>query len=93
MKHFLLTNWYKLITASAMLIFACAFFIYAVKNNSAVAGPNKPESIEQADHTPAELWFVANDSGIYAVSWNTTYRRYLCNRIFTASGTYIRPTP
>jgi len=43
---FLKENWYKLMTGTAMLIFACGFFIYAVSPSYAneISEVNKPQS-------------------------------------------------
>jgi hypothetical protein len=42
---FLKENWYKLMTGTAMLIFACGFFIYAVSPSYAneISEVNKPQ--------------------------------------------------
>ena len=39
---FLKENWYKLMTGTAMLIFACGFFIYAVSPSYASYNGNSP---------------------------------------------------
>ena len=66
MKHFLLTNWCKLSSATAMLIFACALFIFSVKSNSVIAG-DKP-TYNHSENPPEDLWIVANNNGIFEVS-------------------------
>ena len=51
MKNFLKENWFKLMTGTAMLIFACGFFIYAVSpsyaNNSNNTKEESPKSIKK----------------------------------------------
>ena len=61
---FLKENWYKLMTGTAMLIFACGFFIYAVSPSYAneTSEVNKPQ-MESDD----DAFAVA--SGGYLYSW------------------------
>ena len=61
---FLKENWYKLMTGTAMLIFACGFFIYAVSPSYAneISEVNKPQ-MESND----EAFAVA--SGGYLYTW------------------------
>ena len=45
---FLKDNWYKLMTGTAMLIFACGFFIYAVSPSYASYNGNSPSNNDYA---------------------------------------------
>ena len=45
---FLKENWYKLMTGTAMLIFACGFFIYAVGPSYASYNGNSPSNNDYA---------------------------------------------
>ena len=45
---FLKENWYKLMTGTAMLIFACGFFIYAVSPSYASYNGNSPSNNDYA---------------------------------------------
>ena len=45
---FLKENWYKLMTGTAMLIFACGFFIYAV--SPSYANYTKQETPSKSDY-------------------------------------------
>jgi hypothetical protein len=45
---FLKENWYKLMTGTAMLIFACGFFIYAVSPSYASYNGNSPSNNDHA---------------------------------------------
>ena len=62
---FLKENWYKLMTGTAMLIFACGFFIYAVSPSYAneASEVNKPQL--EGDYDNA--FSVA--SGGYLYTW------------------------
>ena len=84
MKHFLLTNWYKLTTATTMLIFACAFFFFSVKSNNVIAGDKPP--YKQNTNPPEHLWIVANNNGIFEVKWNPGLSKYECEAIFNELG-------
>lgn len=82
MKHFIVINWYRLITASAMLIFAIAFFVFVLQNNPAKAGIPASKETEQQNS-----WIVANEKGIFEVTWNKNrYPNYECNIIFNGNG-------
>ena len=61
---FLKENWYKLMTGTAMLIFACGFFIYAVSPSYAnqTSEVNKPQMESDEDG-------FAVASGGYLYSW------------------------
>jgi len=63
---FLKENWYKLMTGTAMLIFACGFFIYAVSPSYAnqTSEVNKPQ-MESNDDS------FAVASGGYLYSWSS----------------------
>ena len=50
---FLKENWYKLMTGSAMLIFACGFFIYAV--SPSYANYTKEETPSKSDYALVPL--------------------------------------
>lgn len=84
MKHFIITNWYKLTTATAMFIFACAFFVFALKDNVAIAGSNPLH--KQTENPPANVWMLANDKGIYEITWDVVFSRYKCDKIFNENG-------
>jgi hypothetical protein len=82
MRKFIIINWYRLITATAMLIFSIAFFIFVVKNNSANAGNFSDKKTQQGDR-----WIVANQKGIFEVTWNANeYPKYKCKWIFNENG-------
>ena len=63
---FLKENWYKLMTGTAMLIFACGFFIYAVSPSYAneISEVNKPEMESNDDR-------FAVASGGYLYTWDS----------------------
>ena len=63
---FLKENWYKLMTGTAMLIFACGFFIYAVSPSYAnqTSEVNKPQ-MESNDDS------FAVASGGYLYTWGS----------------------
>ena len=63
---FLKENWYKLMTGTAMLIFACGFFIYAVSPSYAneISEVNKPQM-----GSNDEVFAVAN--GGYLYTWTS----------------------
>ena len=63
---FLKENWYKLMTGTAMLIFACGFFIYAVSPSYAneTSEVNKPQMESNDDG-----FSVA--SGGYLYTWGS----------------------
>ena len=74
MRNFILQNWYRLMTAAAMLIFACAFFISILTNNVANAGtPNI-----QTPPSPANTWMVVKGNAIYEVTWDRFSDGYKC---------------
>jgi len=77
MKDFLLANWYKLITATCMLIIACGFFVFAVKHNTAKAGAPAPAIYNQATNT----WVVTMGNKFYEVTWHSLGRTYSCREI------------
>jgi hypothetical protein len=61
---FLKENWYKLMTGTAMLIFACGFFIYAVGPSYAIetSEVNKPQmESEEAVNNPSSKDFNGSD--------------------------------
>ena len=63
---FLKENWYKLMTGTAMLIFACGFFIYAVSPSYAneTSEVNKPQ-MESNDDAFSVV------SGGYLYTWHS----------------------
>ena len=77
---FLKENWFKLMTGTAMLIFACGFFIYAVSPSYAnqTSEVNKPQ-MESSDDEFAVAsggylysWGSRNDARTWAMSpWNS----------------------
>ena len=83
---FLKENWYKLMTGTAMLIFACGFFIYAVGPSYAnqTREVNKPQMESNDDafavvnngylcvwESKSEMWkFV-----IYGNDWRPKFRK------------------
>ena len=68
---FLKENWYKLMTGTAMLIFACGFFIYAVSPSYAnqTSEVHKPQ-MESND----EVFAVV--SGGYLYTWSNREDMY-----------------
>ena len=82
MKLFIIANWYRLTTASAMLIFALAFLIFVLKNNVAIAGiPANKQNEKQLEN----VWIVAKGNGIYEVTWDK-FNSYKCKMICDGSG-------
>ena len=78
MKNFIPSNWYRLITATAMLIFACAVFTSALKNNVAKAGaPNNQASTP----APADTWIVVKGNTVYEATWNRSLHNYQCRAV------------
>jgi len=73
MKHFLKTNWYKLMIGSSMFIFSIGFFINSI--SSVYAGKTDSTS-EKSDKkgrsgTPIrEYKLIGCGSGIYSVSYD-----------------------
>lgn len=74
MKHFIKTNWYKLITSTAMLIFACAIFVFAITNNVVKAGIPKTTS----DPSPSNVWMVVKGNAVYEITWDKYASVYKC---------------
>ena len=68
---FLKENWYKLMTGTAMLIFACGFFIYAVGPSYAnqTSEVNKPQ-MESND----DAYAVVNNG--YLVMWPSRHKMW-----------------
>jgi len=61
---FLKENWYKLMTGTAMLIFACGFFIYAV--SPSYANETSEENLPSADSKDLNnVTAVASDGYLY----------------------------
>ncbi len=79
MKQFIATNWYKLLTATAMLIFSCAFFVFAVRSNTAKAGT--PNALPDSAPSPANTWIVVKGDTVYEVTWDEIYRSYKCEAV------------
>ena len=63
---FLKENWYKLMTGTAMLIFACGFFIYAVSPSYAnqTSEVNKPK----VDYTKDDVVVLTSNGYLYVWS-------------------------
>ena len=63
---FLKENWYKLMTGTAMLIFACGFFIYAVSPSYAneISEVNKPK----VDYTKDDVVVLTSNGYLYVWS-------------------------
>lgn len=84
MKQFISKNRYSVMTATAMLLFTCLVFVFAVKNNVAKAGiPAK--NIKQ----PESIWVVANGKGIYQVTFHTNadgVTTHSCEQLFDENG-------
>ncbi len=74
MKHFIATNWYRLITATAILIFACTVFVFAITNNVVKAGVPGAAS----DPSPANVWMVVKGNAVYEVTWDRFKKEYNC---------------
>jgi len=70
---FLKDNWYKLMTGTAMLIFACGFFIYAVGPSYAnqTSEVNKPQMEGVEDYVA-----VVSDGYIYTWEWREHMMRW-----------------
>jgi len=78
MKQFIITNWYKLMTASAMLVFALSFFVFVIKNNVAKAGvPNTPP----AAPSPSNTWMVVKGNTVYEVTWDRFTNSFKCEPV------------
>lgn len=83
MKHFITANWYRLLMVTSLLIFSTAFFISVIKNNVAIAGT--PTKLTK--EPPENRWIVANEKGIFEVTWDkTSYPYYKCDKIFDENG-------
>ncbi len=82
MKHFIAANWYRLLVATSLFIFSISFFISTIKNNVAKAG--SPTG-NLAKEPPANVWIIANDKGIYEITWDR-FNKYECTKIFTENG-------
>ena len=87
---FLKENWYKLMTGTAMLIFACGFFIYAVGPSYAnqTSEVNKPQMESNDDGfavvtngylvmwpSRQQMWKWASDTRPYESSYNPKVRK------------------
>ena len=87
---FLKENWYKLMTGTAMLIFACGFFIYAVGPSYAnqTSEVNKPQMESNDDGfavvtngylvmwpSRRKMWDWASDTQPYSRSLNPKVRK------------------
>ena len=74
---FLKENWYKLMTGTAMLIFACGFFIYAVSPSYAnqTSEVNKPQMKEYED-----LCLIESNGYIYAWPDNHSFINWIDQR-------------
>ena len=87
---FLKENWYKLMTGTAMLIFACGFFIYAVSPSYAnqTSEVNKPQMESNDDGFAVvtngylvmwpsrhKMWDWVSDTQPYSSSYNPKVRR------------------
>lgn len=76
MKSFLRNNWYRLMTASAFLVFSFGFLVFVLKYNTAKAGipdnhfANKPPGADN------NFWIVGCNNGIYEVTYNKAFGRY-----------------
>ena len=70
---FLKENWYKLMTGTAMLIFACGFFIYAVSPSYAneISEVNKPQMEGEKDNAFSVV------SGGYLYTWKSPFYMYV----------------
>ena len=62
---FLKENWYKLMTGTAMLIFACGFFIYAVSPSYA----NETSEVNTPQMETTEGFFTVTSNG-YLYTWD-----------------------
>ena len=78
MKQFITTNLFRLVIATAILMFAIAFFVFALQNNTANAGTPVTKKLEQVNR-----WIVANEKGIFEVIREAgQYPEYRCYKIF-----------
>ena len=77
MKQFIVTNWYRLMTATAMIISAFAFFVFSLNNNVANAGA--PHT--QSNPSPANAWMVVKGNTVYEVTWDKSISKYKCNAV------------
>jgi len=84
MKTFLSTNWYKLTTAIAMLLFAFGFSVFALKYNTAKAGTPAAAPFSGKDQT-TQQWMVGIGNSIYEVTYNSDeypkFKKYLLFKI------------
>jgi hypothetical protein len=83
MKHFIAANWYRLITVTTLFIFSTAFFISAIQNNMVKAGT---PTVKLPKEHPGNVWIIPNDKGIYEITWDATFSRYKCDKIFNEKG-------
>ena len=87
---FLKENWYKLMTGTAMLIFACGFFIYAVSPSYASYNGNSPSNNETYATGEAHVTGVGISGGFaylvdYKVDGRNHYYKVPTNRFSTSS--------
>ena len=81
MKLFIITNWYKLTIATAMMVFACAFMTFVIKNNEAKAGiPNS-----QIAPSPTNTWMAVKGNTVYEVTRDRYSHEYKCNPVCDAN--------
>ena len=83
---FLKENWYKLMTGTAMLIFACGFFIYAV-------GPSYANEINEVNKPQMESneESFAVSSGGYLYWWGSKKDAYMYVRDVEDEYGYYKP--
>ena len=70
---FLKENWYKLMTGTAMLIFACGFFIYAVSPSYANQNVKEKTTTEKSSFSNG----VVHNNYAYFVDGGYVYKIYL----------------
>ena len=72
MKHFLKTNWYKLMIGSSLFIFSVGFFIYSI--SSVYAGRTDSTSVKSEKTKATKDWdYVVGAGGnIYGGYWGIT---------------------
>lgn len=74
MKLFIIQNWYRLVTGTAMLLVSVSFLIFALKHNTTRAGTTKsPFTINTQQE---KIWVVGCGNHVYEVTWNAFQEKY-----------------
>ena len=80
MKLFILKNWYKLLIATAVILFSISCLVFALKYNTVKAGVANPPLIINKN-SEEKLWVVGCGNYIYEVTYNKFHEKYECKII------------